>query len=64
MDLVSDPTLPKIFLGYSRESNPRLLGWQSNVLTSISKSEILIFKFTLVCKIQNVPCASDFKIKH
>ena len=31
----SDPTLPEKFLGYSRESNPGPLGWQSDVLTTI-----------------------------
>ena len=30
-----DPTLPEKFLGYSRESNPGPLGWQSDVLTTI-----------------------------
>ena len=35
MDPVPDPTLPEKFLGYSRESNPGPLGWQSDVLTTI-----------------------------
>ena len=35
VDPVSDPILPEKFLGYSRESNPGLLGWQSDVLTTI-----------------------------
>ena len=35
MDLVPDPILPEKFLGYSRESNPGPLGWQSDVLTTI-----------------------------
>ena len=32
---VPDPILPEKFLGYSRESNPGPLGWQSDVLTTI-----------------------------
>ena len=36
MDPVPDPILfLEKFLGYSRESNPGLLGWQSDVLTTI-----------------------------
>ena len=35
MDPVPDPRVPKKILGYSRESNPGPLGWQSDVLTSI-----------------------------
>ena len=35
MDPVPDLILPEKFLGYSRESNPGLLGWQSDVLTTI-----------------------------
>ena len=35
MDPVPDPILPEKFLGYSRESNPGHLGWQSDVLTTI-----------------------------
>ena len=32
---VPDPILPEKFLGYSRESNPGPLGWQSDMLTII-----------------------------
>ena len=32
---VPDPIPPEKFLGYSRESNPGPLGWQSDVLTTI-----------------------------
>ena len=32
---VPDPILPDEFLGYSLESNPGSLGWQSDMLTSI-----------------------------
>ena len=35
VDPVPDPVLPEKFLGYSRESNPGPLGWQSDVLTTI-----------------------------
>ena len=35
VDPVPDPILPEKFLGYSRESNPGPLGWQSGVLTTI-----------------------------
>ena len=35
VDPVSDLILPEKFLGYSRESNPGPLGWQSDVLTNI-----------------------------
>ena len=35
VDPVPEPILPEKFLGYSRESNPGLLGWQSDVLTTI-----------------------------
>ena len=35
VDPVPDPILPEKFLGYSRESNPGPLGWQSDVLTTI-----------------------------
>ena len=35
VDPVSDPTFPEKFLGYSRESNPGPLGWQSDVLATI-----------------------------
>ena len=35
VDPVPDPILPEKFLGYSQESNPGLLGWQSDVLTTI-----------------------------
>ena len=31
MDPVLDPILPETFLGYSRESNPGPLGWQSDI---------------------------------
>ena len=31
---VPDPIHPETFLGYSRESNPEPLGWQSDVLTT------------------------------
>ena len=32
---VPDPILPEKFLGYSQESNPEPLGWQSGMLTTI-----------------------------
>ena len=35
VDPVLDPILPEKFLGYSRESNPGSVGWQSDVLTTI-----------------------------
>ena len=35
MDPVPDPILSEKFLGYSWESNPEPLGWQSDVLTTI-----------------------------
>ena len=35
VDTVPDPILLKKFLGYSRESNPGPLGWQSDMLTTI-----------------------------
>ena len=35
VDPVPDPILPEKFLGYSRESNPGPLGWQSDVLTTM-----------------------------
>ena len=35
VDFVPDPILPEKFLGYSRESNPEPLLWQSDVLTTI-----------------------------
>ena len=35
VDPVTDPILPEKFLGYSRESNPGSLGWQSDVLTTV-----------------------------
>ena len=35
MDPVPDPILPEKFPGYSWESNPEPLGWQSDVLTTI-----------------------------
>ena len=35
VDPVPDPILPEKFLGYSRESNPGPLVWQSDVLTTI-----------------------------
>ena len=35
VDPVPDPILPEKFLGYSRESNPGPLGWQSDMLTTI-----------------------------
>ena len=36
VDPVPDPILPEKFLGYSRESYPGPLGWQSDVLTTIT----------------------------
>ena len=36
-DPVPDPILLEKFLGYSRESNPGPLGWQSDMLTTIPK---------------------------
>ena len=35
MDTVPGPILPEKFLGYSRESDPGPLGWQSDMLTTI-----------------------------
>ena len=35
MDPVPDPILLEKCIGYSRESNPGPLGWQSDVLTTI-----------------------------
>ena len=35
MDPVPDPILPEKFVGYSLESNPGPLGWQSDVQTAI-----------------------------
>ena len=35
VDPVPDPILPEKFPGYSRESNPGPLGWQSDVLSTI-----------------------------
>ena len=35
MDPIPDTVLPEKFLGYSRESNPGPLGWQSDVLITI-----------------------------
>ena len=39
---VPDPILPETFLGYSRESNPGPLEWQSDVLTTIPNRWLLI----------------------
>ena len=50
MDPVPDPILPEKFLGYSQESNPGPLGWQSDMLTIIPNrwskitKELVIFK--------------------
>ena len=41
MDPVPDPILPEKFLGYSRESNPAPVGWQSDVLTTIPNRRLL-----------------------
>ena len=41
VDPVPDPTLPEKLLGYSRESNPGPLGWQSEVLTDYSVAVVL-----------------------
>ena len=35
--------LPEKFLGYSRESNPEPLGWQSDVLTTIPNRWSIIY---------------------
>ena len=35
VDPVPDPILPEKFIGYSQESNPGPLGWQSDVVTTI-----------------------------
>ena len=43
VDPVPDPILPEKFLGYSRESNPGPLGWQSEVLTTIPNRWSLVF---------------------
>ena len=44
MDPVPDPILTEKFLGYSRESNPGPLGWQSDVLTTIPNRRSKVFK--------------------
>ena len=45
MDPVPDPIglLPEKFLGYSRESNPRPLEWQSDLLIIINIIIIIIY---------------------
>ena len=53
---VSDPILPEQFLGYSRESNPGRLGWQSDVVTTIPNRRSLIVIYNImdfVCIISN-----------
>ena len=49
VDPVPDPILPEKFLGYSRESNPGPLGWQSDVLTTIPnrRSQVILFTFNI-----------------
>ena len=50
VDPVPDPILLEKFLGYSRESNPGSLGWQSDVLTTIPNrrsKEVILRIFTL-----------------
>ena len=42
MDSVPDPIFPYKFLGYSRESNPGPIGWQSDVLITIPNIIIII----------------------
>ena len=43
VDPVPDPILPEKFLGYSRESNPGPIGWQSDMLTTIPNRWSLTF---------------------
>ena len=45
VDPVPDPIRLEIFLGYSRESNPEPLGWQSDVLTTIPNRWSYIYNF-------------------
>ena len=42
VDPVPDPILPEKILGYSRESNPGPLGWQSDVLTTIPNRKDIV----------------------
>ena len=44
VDPVPHPILREKFLGYSRESNPVLHGWQSDVLTAIPDRWVSAFK--------------------
>ena len=39
MNHVPDPIFPENFPGYSRESNPGSLGWQSDMLTTIPNKQ-------------------------
>ena len=48
VDPVPDPILPEKFLGYSRESNPRHLGWQSDMLTIIPNRRSLFLVHALI----------------
>ena len=41
VDPVPDPILLEKFLGYSRESNPGPLGWQSDVLTTTYTAQVV-----------------------
>ena len=43
VDPVPDPILPEKILGYSRESNPGPLGWQSDMLTTIPNRQSTIY---------------------
>ena len=57
VDPVPEPILPEKFLGYSRESNPGPLGWQSDVLTTIpNRYKKSIFCNMLPALAQMVAC--------
>ena len=51
VDPALDPILPEKFLGYSRESNPGPLGWESGVLTTIPNRRSRILMSADLCKI-------------
>ena len=40
MDPVPDPTFPEKFLGYSKESNPGPLDWQSDIANHYTKQAV------------------------
>ena len=54
MDPVLDPIPPEKILGYSRESKPGPLGWQSEVLTTIPNRRSIILVGTVVSFISNL----------